>query len=464
MACASRRGEAKPTRKAGLSKDPLPRQWSGASRGGTLPSPVRRCCWGKLLALGILAPAILGGGGGAYAQGSTSATTSVTLRGESSGGVLTLMMAPELNYPYAAVTNQVGEGAPSVISQLAAALRGCDACTKSYGGNPVSTSAETLVLQAGHTWSGGCTTWIIGGTERGFSIPMAPSALSACLASNQVTLEWVNPPGGYDSIAVVVGGSGWASLRGNSTRVVQSRASSQDPNFPSEDITYVLVGCKDGTPSNGTGVRLRNRVRQESLMNVPFTQGIAPGFRSWQHTAPQGTFHLEQGDLPSMAPSTDPWRFLGKGFYQVVRGNGTFRGGVARSFLGLTPGHTYRASARMNTLESKEGAWSWSFHAAANASGRNSLTPEQMSGAAESPDHAKGPTAGQIARYDSATASKGEWVPGSSGADGPGKSVGDITLPQGCDSITLWWRLEGTNVVNIACGVDSVALEDLGKR
>ena len=165
-----------------------------------------------------------------------------------------------------------------------------------------------------------------------------------------------------------------------------------------------------------------------------------------------------------MASAANAGRSQPKGFYQVVRGNGTFRGGVCRSFLGLTPGHAYRASARMNTLESKEGAWSWSFHAAANAPGRIGLAPEQMSGAAELPDHTSGPTAGRIARYDSSTATKGEWVSRSSGAEGPGKSVGDITLPPGCDSITLWFRLEGTNVGNIASGVDSVALEDLGKR
>jgi hypothetical protein len=82
----------------------------------------------------------------------------------------------------------------------------------------------------------------------------------------------------------------------------------------------------------------------------------------------------------------------------------------------------------------------------------------------ELPDHTKGPTAGQVARYDYATSTKGEWLLRSSGTEGSGKSVGDITLPEGCDSITLWFRLEGTNVADTAVGVDSVALEDLGKQ
>jgi hypothetical protein len=130
----------------------------------------------------------------------------------------------------------------------------------------------------------------------------------------------------------------------------------------------------------------------------------------------------------------------------------------------LSAGHAYRATARLSTLQAKEGEWSWSFHATANRPGHNSLTPEQMSGMSELPDRTKGPRAGQIAKYDYATSTKGEWVVRSSGVDGPGKSVGDIALPEGCDSITLWFRLEGTNVTGTAVGLDSVALEDLGKR
>jgi len=118
----------------------------------------------------------------------------------------------------------------------------------------------------------------------------------------------------------------------------------------------------------------------------------------------------------------------------------------------------------MNTLQANEGEWTWSFHAASNPPGQSSLTPEQMSGTSELPDHTKGAAAGQIARYDYATATKGEWVLRASGADGPGKPVGDITLPEGCDSLTLWFRLEGTNVTDTAMGLDSVAVEDLGKR
>jgi hypothetical protein len=337
--------------------------------------------------------------------------------------------------------------------------------------NPVSSVADDrLVLY-------GANPWIFGGTDTGFSIPAPAVSLSASFIEEgrKVVLRWANPPGGYDRIHIVFKGRDdypgnetlgrRGGLPGGTSEYVHRPRDPSEPLLWSSDVDAMVVGySKDGTPSNGTGIRLLNHVRQEALMNVPFTKGLAPGFQAWTNRAAGGSVKVEQGELSAMAPAANAGRSQPKGFYQLVRGNGTFRGGVARSFLGLTPGHAYRASARMNTLESKEGAWSWSFHAAANASGRNSLTPEQMSGAAELPDHTKGPTAGQIAKYDYATSTKGQWVTRSSGAEGPGKAVGDIVIPAGCDSITLWFRLEGTNVTDTACGVDSVALEDLGKR
>ncbi len=329
---------------------------------------------------------------------------------------------------------------------------------------------------------------MFGGTETGFNIPPPVTSLSASWVEEgrKLILRWTNPPGGYDLIKVICDwdavGRGRAGLPGNATEIVL-QGSDTTPLRWSLDVAATVVGysvgyseditapngkrsriVKDITPSNGGRIRLLNHVKQESVMDVPFTQGLAPSFQLWTDRGSGTSVRVEQGELRGVAPAASTGHPRPAAFYQVVRMNGTFRGGVARSFLGLTPGHTYRASARLNTLESKEGAWSWSFHAAYNPPGRNGLTPEQMSGMAELPDHTKGPAAGQIARYDSCTATKGEWVSGSSGSDGPGKSVGDITLPQGCDAITLWFRLEGTNVTDTAVGVDSVALEDLGRR
>jgi hypothetical protein len=394
--------------------------------------------------------------------------TSVHLSGHSSGGVLSLGEACSVNSPYVVVTNEAGDKAQTVLRRLAEQLRAAEAA---FAGNRIeSVSDDRLVLY-------GSNPWMFGGTEAGFSIPAPVTSLSASFSEEgrTVILRWSNPPGGYECIHVVYKGSDdypglealgrLGGIPGNATEFVHRPRDSSEPLLWSSDVDALVVGyTKDGTPSNATGIRFLNHVRQESLMNVPFTQGLAPGFQAWTDRASGETIKVEQGELSGVAPGTGAGRVRPKGFYQVVRGEGTFCGGVSRTFLGLTAGHAYRGSARINTLQAKAGAWSWSFHAAANSPGQNSLTPEEMSGSAELPGHAKGPTAGQIARYDSATATKGEWVLCSSGAEGPGKTTGDITVPEGCDSITLWLRLEGTNVADIACGLDSVALEDLGKH
>ena len=348
------------------------------------------------------------------------------------------------------------------MQRLAIQLR---AAETAFGGNPVSNQSDAELSLFG------ANPWMFGGTDAGFIIPAPVASLSASWVEEgrKVVLRWTNPPEGYDRVYVAYKGEGMlgglGGLPGNATEYVHLPASATEPLLWSSDVDAIVVGYnKDGTPSNGTGIRLLNHARQESLMNVPFTQGLASGFQAWTDRTRGGSIKVEQGDLPGVPPSTSTGQPRPLGFYQVVRGNGTFRGGVCRGFLGLTPGHAYRASARLNTLQAKEGAWSWSFHAAANPPSRNGLAPEQMSGMAELPDHTKGPNAGEKARYDSATTTQGQWIARSSGADGPGKAVGDITLPEGCDSVTLWFRLEGTNIMDTAVGVDTVALEDLGER
>jgi len=220
----------------------------------------------------------------------------------------------------------------------------------------------------------------------------------------------------------------------------------------------MLVGYKNGAPANGTGVRLRKHVQQESLMNVPFTQGVAPGFQKWTNGG--GAVTLEQGNLPGVEPQKNVAAFHARGFYQIIKRKGVSQGGVARRFLGLTAGHTYRVTARLNTFQAQEGKWNFSFHAAHNSASGENLTAAQMAGAEALPDGKKGPAAGQIARYDSATNTHGKWVEHSSE-----KSGADITLPaDGVNSLTVWFRHEGNDEAETEAGLDAVAIEDLGKR
>ena len=136
--------------------------------------------------------------------------------------------------------------------------------------------------------------------------------------------------------------------------------------------------------------------------------------------------------------------------------------GTWRRFLGLLPGATYRISLRVNTLAADApGAWAFSVHAAHGSSAGTPLTQEQMSGGALLPDGNQGWGAGRIAEYSSTVTTDGKWVLVSTGTAAPGKVVGDITLPNDVDVITVWTRLRGQGVTISGVGVDWVAVEQM---
>ncbi|MBE0540137.1 MAG: hypothetical protein IH623_02000 [Verrucomicrobia bacterium] len=378
---------------------------------------------------------------------------------------LCLMRVPASNYPYVAVTNRPGESSAFVLKRLADELSACSVCEVYYGKCVLETKQDSLRLVGGGFKE--FPSWIFGGTDKGFNVPPGPTALSVSYETNRVVLRWENGAV-YDSVGVFIDSFplGWV-WPGTTTQIVYDerhagygfiRSFSRDADF-----NIMVVGTKDGTPSNGAGVCLREHTLQESLMNVPFSQGIAPGFQSWVHKTADG-IEFEQGELPGMAAGGETRDFHGKGFYQVLKGQGAFSGGVSRRFLGLIPGHTYRVGARLNTLESKDRNWSFSFHAAYNPASGGDLTPAQMAGEAALPNGARGKAAGQIAKCESATTTDGKWVERSSGKKTPENLTGDITLPaKGSDSITIWFRLEGKDIGETAVGLDSVTINDLGR-
>jgi hypothetical protein len=118
----------------------------------------------------------------------------------------------------------------------------------------------------------------------------------------------------------------------------------------------------------------------------------------------------------------------------------------------------------LNTLESKQGNWAFTFHTAYNPASGEDLSSAQMAGDQALPNGAKGKAAGQIARYDSTTTTDGKWVERSSEKKTADNPTGDTTLPaKGSDSITIWFRLEGKEAPEVSVGLDSVTIEDLGK-
>jgi len=390
----------------------------------------------------------------------TLASSRIIIEGESSGGILTLMKVPAWNYPFVVVTNYTGESASSVINRLARELSESRVCARYFGGNPVAEKKENSMRLFG-----GGGDWIFGGTEMGFNIPPAPRDLSATYGSNKVILRWANQIPGYDSLAVFFDAVLVGSLSGNATEYVYEGQYGTRSlfNSRSNDATFTVVASKGGTPSNGAGVRLKKRVSQESLMNIPFTQGVAPSFQNWNYQTKTDDIQSKQGNLSGMGAGVDTGRFNGHGFYQIIRGQRDFTGGVSRRFLGLNPGHTYRVSARLNTFDLELGNWNFSFHAAHNAVTGESLTPAQMAGVVALPNGKVGPTAGQVASYDAKATTGGKWIVRSSEKADPENTSADITLPTNVNSITLWFRLQGTNITECSVGLDSVTIEDLGK-
>ena len=396
------------------------------------------------------------------AQESRQATSLITLKGVSSGGVLTLMKAPALNTPYVSVTNQPGDSAAIVSDRIVRAIQQQGGLFEARRTNGL----VTLVLGGGPVGMiEACSDWILGGTEHGFNIPPAPTAVSARYdaSSDTVELAWENPSGGYDSIIIIYYGVPEAVLPGNVTHFThQRRGSGVDAGFSNMDIPVLVMGYKDGVPSNGSGVRLLRQTQLESLMNVPFTSGLAPGFEAWQDKLSANAIKSEQSTLPEMKPATEVRQFEGKGFYQTVGSQGASRGGVARRFIGLNPGHTYRVGARLNLLEAAKDNWTFTMHAAPNPPGGARLSAEQMAGQSDLLNAAKGSSAAQILKLDSNHQARCQWENHSSDETSSNNVAKDIALPAGSDSLTVWFRLEGSNSGKTSVGIDSVTIEDLG--
>jgi P pilus assembly chaperone PapD len=59
-----------------------------------------------------------------------AASSRVVLKGQSSGGTMTLMKIPSHEYPYVVVTNYTGDSASTVLERFQQALADCPPCQK----------------------------------------------------------------------------------------------------------------------------------------------------------------------------------------------------------------------------------------------------------------------------------------------------------------------------------------------
>jgi hypothetical protein len=255
-----------------------------------------------------------------------------------------------------------------------------------------------------------------------------------------------------------------------------------------------VYGIRDGIPSGAAAITYKDN-GQEELSGFPFWSGVAPNWTAWS-TGDQraaGFDYKANTRKPLWRREPDRIKVADDGKVLVVRDPRTAIktgadkpliqiikttspdaiAGVYRKFLGLTPGHTYRLSARLYALDmpKAEGDWSFSLHAVPTSQAKSDLTVQQMAGLAALPDGSSGPDAGLIVLYGlgvwpDATqqiTTRPKCRTASAPAEGPVADLvtGDIKLPEGADTITVWVRHEAAHSTGV--GLDWVRLEDVTK-
>jgi len=313
------------------------------------------------------------------------------------------------------------------------------------------------------------------GTETGLGIPAPPTSVSGSyrLETKECVFEWRCPSKGYDNLE-----DGLHAGHKISESTAVPLKTTHDYGFRMmhergyDDLW--IMGRRNGVPSNVAAIRVTS-CAQEEFYSIPFTNGIAPNWAFWTYGDDDTVVKFEEG-------RREPFRNYPNGpiiveepgqkeFYQIIKSkDASASGGIFRHFFTLVPKHTYRLYIRVNTLEMRQvelsesmdsqAEWSFSIHMVANKSGeRENLTSEQMAGFSPLPDGTTGIEAGQMLCYGSETTTGGKWIEHNTGDKRPGGIVGDITLPEDCDTITVWLRVSG----NIASGVamDWIKLEDL---
>jgi hypothetical protein len=389
------------------------------------------------------------------------ATTEITLKVNAKGGVLTLIHIINRNSRCVSISTQPGESSESVATRLAAIIN--DSNPFGWGGGHF----EVIAKDSSFTLLGAPGTYAFAGTETGLGIPEPLTSLSGKydMDNKQVILNWQNPASCFDKIFIVrcgLPGPNFRMITGSDEKYVYELGNWEiRPNY-----YFCVIGTRDGVPSSPGAIYLDNNSQQE-LFGIPFTNGVAPNWTTWVMGGEKNAVQFEQGIREEFIktkgraynsithPATKP-------FFQVIKVTSPNAvAGVKRKFLGLTPGHTYRISARLNTLEmdSAKENWSFSLHATYNAPGEADLAVEQLSRLAALPDGSKGAAAGRIALYEPRLTTNGTWEERSTGKEWRGSVAPDITLPNGVDTITVWVRYSGS--ISTGVGIDWVKIEDL---
>ncbi len=402
----------------------------------------------------------------------------IPFAGQASGG--TLVLCDTLNRNARAISIETARDEPAslIAARLAQAINQTDPFDWR---NPPGTVIVTARQGTLRTLPGSGSGYMIAGTETGLDIPPPPSSLTCNVAADgqSVALRWRNPPGGYDCIRIVLNWCNYLYRGGteapgtseesvvdvaNMLEIMAALGLSKQCNVI-DDLDVWVIGVRKGVPSNASAMHINGNV-QEELFGIPFFRDVAPNWNAWRgKSATDGVMRSQatRQERTAARGRHNAIRAPGsKPFYQLLQSTrADASGGVYRTFIGLTPRHTYRVRVRVNTLAltRDSGEWAVSVHAVHNAPSVELLSTDQMRGASALPDGTQGLDAARLVKYDKQTTTGGAWASLSTGNDAPSDALGDIALPDDVDSLTVWVRCQGEMPGPI--GVDWLSIEDL---
>jgi hypothetical protein len=425
----------------------------------------------------------------------------IPFKGNATGGKLVIGYISDPHFVHTSIVSintSNGESPESVVNRLATAISSSDAIFSSVRKNPKAAEIMEIMrkeMAKGNTLSirGRLVDYILAGTETGLGIPRPPLCLSCSYNKEARTIDvrWINPSGDcqYDSLIILwryrsrpedtLGSGGGKPIWDTPTNFIiklPEEVNDLDTDIwirglrhemPMEEMRAKSIPLTDNVvPSNVAAIHVTsNGYCQEETYGIPFSAGVAPNWTAWSTAAKVDKATFEQGDKYAGVRLYKPVRaLLTKPYYQIIKAqpSGVVHG-VYRKFLGLTPGHTYRLTACLTTMEmdSVKGDWSLSLCAIPNRPDGKDLSPQQLAGLAPLPGGRGGPQAGRIAYYGPGKTTKGDFALTFSGdktADGLQSS--HITLPPDANTITVWVRFSCSDP-NGKIGFSGVKLEDI---
>jgi hypothetical protein len=386
----------------------------------------------------------------------------LTLKGSANGGTLVLGNTLNRNASFVAIQTEEGEPAELVTEHLALAVVSSNSLFDWPHNLDRGERVSRILVDNSIKLPGYPGMYFLAGTETSLGIPEPPLFLSATYDRDADTLvfTWVNYDQDYDALILRLRWKNYDSghrqqLPGSLTSWTIDRGKVP---VDLDDVDCWLVAIRDGIPSSPAAIRVSSQgAAQDELFGIPFTRGVAPNWKSWSTGCTDDMRGIVSSERPGLAPTPgkrynpakEPSK---KPFVQLLKtpaGGGTV--GVHRRFLGLRPGHTYRLTTRMNTLamDPNDTTWSYSLHMTPHGPRDEVLNAQHFAGTRALPNQQIGPAAGRVAEYRRSTTQK-EYI----------KQSGELTLPTGADSITVWLRYSSTKETT-GVSLDWIKLEDL---